>query len=549
MASPPLRNHHSLRGSTQTNRRASESLLREAAERRAMKDVSDPVDVHAASSTTRCEQSTAISPIDGSSVLEACLMAPRRSSSLTSKSQSPCKPDITKAPSAFFSRVGKIVRNIYQDVKSIRSAERETMVRSELEKSLDQVVMDSLADQKRRSAHDQPIIILQHDRNERKCEEEDQRQGKRRAKKKSIHNGSNGHANSVSTKKKRKRANEAPYSSKNTNSLSYATVSAPNGSKSYASNITASKQTTTSTQKLVFPRIPSNNCSTHFEAPLFTTSLANEEMPFSPRPCNLSKDRQYSVTIKAHNPNALSVSSTHQPLLLEGTHLPWPKSTSVIHLKSFFSAKDERNLAHVPYFGEENEESFDWDLFDIEERMKLYEYGPPYCEQETIETIDKVLKLLEEKEPLWFESCTYELISEGEEKSNMCSSVQTIEQVHIVLAELSNVSVERVQERHTICFGHSNIKTELESKKKQHQNDSVNSPLRTYNKKRTEHPTCYQEAIDSYRDLFCRICFTYDCQIHGNLPKPNMKLLAELAISKDHEGQWKEVSIWIFEIY
>eukprot|EP00956_Cyclotella_meneghiniana_P018955 scaffold32031_cov63-Cyclotella_meneghiniana.AAC.1 len=515
---PPSRSQHSLRDSTQTNRRASESLLREAAERRAMKDVSEPVGVpaHDASPATRREKTAAISPIDGSSVLKACLMAPRRSSLPPSKSQSSYKPDITKAPSAFFSRVGKIVRNTYQDVKSTRSAERERMVRSALEESLDRVDMDSLVDQKRRLDHS-------YDRNEKKCEEE-QIQEKRHAKINIIQN-ENGLAGSVSIKK-RKWANDASYRSKKANSLLY----------DEEANVSASSKqtTTTSKQKLVFPRIP--------------TSSASEEMLSLSQPCNLSNKRQHSVTIKAHNPNALSVSSTHEPLLLEGVHLPWPTSTSVIHLKSFFSAKDERNLAHVPYFGEENEESFDWDLFDIEERMKLYEYGPPYCEQETIETIDQVLKLLEEREPRWFKSCKFEMISEGDEKSKMCSSVQTIEQVHVVLAELSNISVERVQERHAICFGHSNNETKPESKKKQHQNESPNSPLRTQNKKRTEHPTCYQEAVDSYRDLFCRICFTYDCQIHGNLPKPNMKLLGELAISKDHEGHWKEAR-HIFELF
>eukprot|EP00978_Attheya_sp_CCMP212_P035311 scaffold152868_cov24-Attheya_sp.AAC.1 len=57
----------------------------------------------------------------------------------------------------------------------------------------------------------------------------------------------------------------------------------------------------------------------------------------------------------------------------------------------------------------------------------------------------------------------------------------------------------------------------------------------------TDSPTReYAEVMDSYQNLFCRICFSYDCNIHGNLPKPNLDIQAELAVEKEKNGDWNE---------
>jgi hypothetical protein len=262
----------------------------------------------------------------------------------------------------------------------------------------------------------------------------------------------------------------------------------------------------------------------------------------------LATDKAHGITIKTHDPNSRTeTSARHQPLLIEGAHQPRPTQSSVIFLKSFFSAEDERNLAHVPYFGEEEIQDFDWDLFDVNERMKLFEYGPPYCEKETIETIDEVLKLVAEKEPAWFDKKSVcDLSSDGEDEvMSMSSSAQIIQQVHTVLAELSNLSFRRVKERHAICFARTDHDSKPRAKKKETTHHNPGSPSRAQRKSFNTKgdPSCYQEVIDSYRDLFCRVCFTYDCQVHGNIPKPDLQLLGELAVTKAHEGHWDEVRI------
>jgi len=52
-----------------------------------------------------------------------------------------------------------------------------------------------------------------------------------------------------------------------------------------------------------------------------------------------------------------------------------------------------------------------------------------------------------------------------------------------------------------------------------------------------------KHAMDSYRNLFCRRCFTYDCNNHGNLIQPNIELQMELAVGKERNGDWIDTDI------
>jgi len=48
--------------------------------------------------------------------------------------------------------------------------------------------------------------------------------------------------------------------------------------------------------------------------------------------------------------------------------------------------------------------------------------------------------------------------------------------------------------------------------------------------------------MDSYRSIFCRRCFSYDCNSHGNISKPSLELQGELSIAKEREGHWQDVN-------
>jgi hypothetical protein len=54
----------------------------------------------------------------------------------------------------------------------------------------------------------------------------------------------------------------------------------------------------------------------------------------------------------------------------------------------------------------------------------------------------------------------------------------------------------------------------------------------------------YTTLMDTYRALFCRRCFCYDCNIHGALYAPSLELQSELASKKETDGSWGMHTSW-----
>ena len=53
----------------------------------------------------------------------------------------------------------------------------------------------------------------------------------------------------------------------------------------------------------------------------------------------------------------------------------------------------------------------------------------------------------------------------------------------------------------------------------------------------TENKNTYEKVMNSYQELFCRRCLTYDCYKHGNLKKPDMKFQFARALKKEKDQQ------------
>jgi len=376
---------------------------------------------------------------------------------------------------------------------------------------------------------------------------------------------------------------------------------------------------------LVFPRLPSNNCpqSVHQQitfCPPCQSTTTKEDTKSQPLPFNLST-KQCKVSIKSKNklkPSDLlydttksgttSTTTSYNPLNITGSHPPLPKSSSLILLNSSFAVDDTPSLQHVPYFEDGDNEDIYSDLFDTKERERLYEFGPKYCEKETFESVDSVLKLLAKENEeegtkeeskgnrrLLMDLDLYNVVvaksnkeavividddddGEAEKKENGTkatdgkkkttsktkikqSDIEKLTRIHLVLSELTNIDLNRVHERHAVCFfkkpdkpvsgqRYSDKSSCYEEEEKvesakvdnnEKKNEASSSDTNSDPKEAAVPP--YESIMDSYRDLLCRRCFTYDCNIHGNLPKANLRLLGELAVQKELDGHWKEVSI------
>ena len=219
-----------------------------------------------------------------------------------------------------------------------------------------------------------------------------------------------------------------------------------------------------------------------------------------------------------------------RPLPIEGSHPPRPKFSSSVFLRSILVVEDEPGLAYVPYFGDGDNEDIYSELFDTTERERLYEFGPKYAEEETLGTIDDVLRTLARDEPRSY-------------SGDSCA----LERMHLVLSELADVDLERVKERHSLCFAREEGNGKRSTDDDADGASSVEDrPMNVYSRKmNSDAPVAvpYESIMDSYRNLFCRQCFTYDCNFHGNLPKANLDLLGELAAQKEIDGHWKEVSV------
>ena len=270
-----------------------------------------------------------------------------------------------------------------------------------------------------------------------------------------------------------------------------------------------------------------------------------EDIPNKTR--SMSKNMDHGITVKIRKKNGNQMQQNLKPsIFLEGVHKARPPHTTTVFLRSHFYTEDEQNLTYVPYFGDDDKEDVVSDVFDIDRRERMLKIGPEYREFHRNNLIDKVIKLLSKHKQLkkYFANADHENIVDN------CDIYEMYKELAVILA----LDIDQIIDRHRIYF--SNIKGKSQddvgftSKKKIEQNyickeiESEKSKSSKYDDKCKSKTKVleYEELMDSYRNLFCRRCFTYDCNFHGNLEKPNIELQGELAVLKEKEEYWQSVS-------
>jgi len=209
------------------------------------------------------------------------------------------------------------------------------------------------------------------------------------------------------------------------------------------------------------------------------------------------------VSVVFQSPKGQRWTTTRPAMPLEGAHEPRPVGTTPAFLKTHFATEDERALSYVPYFGDEDREDVVSELYDTEARERMVEFGPEYRERESHRVIEDTMQLLDEKL--------------GGIIGTRGAVLQ--KRIEVALAKLLDMDPDLIHKRH-----------------------EEKEPSTPASAKKPAPDTEYLGIVDSYRQCFCRRCFTYDCNMHGCQSKPDVNIQGELAIEKERSGFWKMVS-------
>ena len=209
----------------------------------------------------------------------------------------------------------------------------------------------------------------------------------------------------------------------------------------------------------------------------------SESVPDEVPPSFLPVNPTVSVRLRGPRSNKM-LTTTLLSIPIEGTHDPLPSSNTTIFLKGHYATEDEQDLSYVPYFGDDDKEDVVSELYNTEQREKMMQVGPEYKERDTNHVIDQTLHAIEQR-------------------LGKNTSARLQKRIHSALASI--LDTEHVSHR---CY-----------------------PKETTPEKKSP-ASPYLAAADSYRECFCRRCFTYDCNMHTNLVKPDIQLQGELAIHK-----------------
>ena len=217
-----------------------------------------------------------------------------------------------------------------------------------------------------------------------------------------------------------------------------------------------------------------------------------------------------------------------------------PNHNSFVSISKNYHVPDEPVLKFVPYFdGEQTatNELLDQNIFDTRQRERGFDYGSDIQQHEVNELLDQVIETsltaLEAKGMQW-------------SQVGICQAV----------THFSRQAEKRVQERYRVVVdrekGIAAVEEESTSPSKldlARDSSEVSEGEETENEDdamegepANAEDVAYLEGQDSYRFLFCRRCFIYDCNIHGLKKRANPGLQYQLAKQKERDGIWPKAA-------
>ncbi len=312
----------------------------------------------------------------------------------------------------------------------------------------------------------------------------------------------------------------------------------------------------------------------------FTGSTSIRE-PLPLLPSHNSKDQErmhpYKVCfLKSKNKKILTQQKIY-PSSLENTYRDRPPTKSVVFLKSNYCAEDEKDLKYACYFGEEDNDDEEHEemlkeLFDLRKRTKLLNDGPEYMMKERQEIVDEILsQVIDYVEDHFNQYPTtrhrHGVRNIGTLIDNILDHIKDVKKLDSKylrkryqqkfasrLAKFGNipdppVSMQVIQDSdNQSTSSTAESPSSRSSSPRKYTAGSSSSPNSTKKQavRNSEFVSdtsnvLYTDVMDSYRNLFCRRCFVYDCNIHGNLVQPNLNIQTFLALKKEKEGSWQSL--------
>uniref|UniRef100_A0A7S3V6Z6 Uncharacterized protein n=1 Tax=Chaetoceros debilis TaxID=122233 RepID=A0A7S3V6Z6_9STRA len=263
-----------------------------------------------------------------------------------------------------------------------------------------------------------------------------------------------------------------------------------------------------------------------------------------------------------------------------------PQAKSTVFLKKNYTAEDQRDLKFAVYFGENNADEEDAEilaeLFDTEKRERLLDDGPEYLEDQRHNAIDWILEGMMDKIEEYLKSSMNPMTKYRSAQKKRYFGIQNIGTLILQLldsiSDVKKVEMAYLHHRYQTKFASrlvklrqilgqenlffsgidmsldgSNKSIALESSKTTEPNTTkvakeikchntspgvvVSIPVKNSELESTAKDVQYGDVMDSYRNLFCRRCFLYDCNLHGNLQPPNIELQTALALKYEKEEE------------
>jgi hypothetical protein len=233
----------------------------------------------------------------------------------------------------------------------------------------------------------------------------------------------------------------------------------------------------------------------------------------------------------------------NKPIYLEGVTKERPTAKSTVFLNSNYAAEDQKNLTFAPYFGDDddNDDALG-ELFDTSKREELLDSGPEHVEEQRNEFIDEVLeiamKALEER---------IDSLPSTRFRADLINVERIMFRVQDHIAYVKGYDHVHIRQRYTLKCEPRVMKMMYEEQRPTNAleitvPDTSVGPLVKNSEIVTDEYVEYGDLMDSYRHLFCRQCFVYDCNRHGVLGRSNdtIPLETTLAVRKEKEGGWKD---------